>query len=367
MHPNFFNTMKNLFPQSFKTAEDNQYIKKELISPFHLELPQSILHQVRSFVNKIYQLKESAETNQSLNKEIFSHWPQNPSLLSCFDFHYSPDMGLKLIEINTNASLYITSFILYQAQNIPCLDEQLTQLYESFLLSLKLKKTTPVFIMDQEPEKQGLYFEFLLFKEWLEQQGHPAHILASKNFNSSIHKNIYNRDTDFYFANSVNLKQAYIEKEMTISPHPREYQLMADKNRLGVFRQLLLDSDPDFAEIIPETRSFADFESKEKLWEVRKKYFFKPSQSFGSKGVFSGKGISRKAFDSIYLPEFLAQELCPAGRQNFKKEDESIEMKYDLRFYTFEGEVQHSTARLYQGQATNMRTPNGGIAPIAFL
>jgi hypothetical protein len=38
--------------------------------------------------------------------------------------------------------------------------------------------------------------------------------------------------------------------------------------------------------------------------------------------------------------------------------------KLDVRLYTYEGEVLLAAARLYQGQATNMRTPGGGFAPL---
>ena len=118
------------------------------------------------------------------------------------------------------------------------------------------------------------------------------------------------------------------------------------------------------AQIIPASKLFRDFSSLDELWSSRKLYFFKPQQSFGSKGVYSGKGISRKAFERLDPDGFMAQELCPPGRQTFIWDDQEVELKYDLRFYSFQGEIQHSVARLYQGQATNMKTPLGGLAPI---
>jgi hypothetical protein len=35
-----------------------------------------------------------------------------------------------------------------------------------------------------------------------------------------------------------------------------------------------------------------------------------------------------------------------------------------VRLYTYAGEVLLAAARIYQGQATNFRTPGGGFAPI---
>ncbi len=42
-------------------------------------------------------------------------------------------------------------------------------------------------------------------------------------------------------------------------------------------------------------------------------------------------------------------------------------MKFDLRDYAYDGEVQWVAARLYQGQTTNFRTPGGGFAPVYSL
>jgi hypothetical protein len=39
-------------------------------------------------------------------------------------------------------------------------------------------------------------------------------------------------------------------------------------------------------------------------------------------------------------------------------------LKTDIRNYVYAGRVQLLAARLYQGQATNMRTPGGGFAPV---
>ena len=39
-------------------------------------------------------------------------------------------------------------------------------------------------------------------------------------------------------------------------------------------------------------------------------------------------------------------------------------LKFDLRDYVYDGLVQWTAARLYQGQTTNFRTPGGGFAPV---
>ena len=42
-------------------------------------------------------------------------------------------------------------------------------------------------------------------------------------------------------------------------------------------------------------------------------------------------------------------------------------LKIDVRNYVYGGQVQLVTARLYQGQTTNFRTPGGGFAPVYAL
>jgi hypothetical protein len=39
-------------------------------------------------------------------------------------------------------------------------------------------------------------------------------------------------------------------------------------------------------------------------------------------------------------------------------------LKFDVRNYVYDGAVQFITARLYQGQTTNFRTPGGGFTPV---
>ena len=39
-------------------------------------------------------------------------------------------------------------------------------------------------------------------------------------------------------------------------------------------------------------------------------------------------------------------------------------LKFDVRNYSYGGQVQSLAARLYQGQTTNFRTPGGGFAPV---
>jgi hypothetical protein len=39
-------------------------------------------------------------------------------------------------------------------------------------------------------------------------------------------------------------------------------------------------------------------------------------------------------------------------------------LKFDIRSYCYDGRVQWTAARVYQGQTTNFRTPGGGFAVV---
>ncbi len=358
------------FPDSFSKISERDLINDNLFSPFVLDIPQSIYATVQSLVEEIYRIKESAEYQSQLDlPPNFSDWPSNKSLLTCFDFHYTEESGLKLIEINTNASLYLPIILQRCAQADQCSPPQFKHLLKSFIQAFHLKKGDSISIFDEAPDKEGLYFEFLIFQEWLTGLGYPTNIVSLKDFEAKAQHNIYNRYTDFYFSEEKSKipGKAYFSHQKTFSPNPREYTLLADKKRLNVFREILLTKNRELANIVPETRSFKEFISKEDLWSNRKKYFFKPSEGYGSKGAFAGKSISKTAFEKLYHPEFIAQELCPAGKRTFIKEGEEVTMKFDLRFFTFAGEIQNYGARLYQGQTTNMKTRWGGLAPVRLI
>ena len=361
--------LEKVFPKSFPEIKRDNLINPNLFSPFVIDLPEKILNTVDKFVSKVYKIKDSSDYHEALPKEgVLENVPKTPSVLTCFDFHYTEKMGLKLIEINTNASLYLPIVIQGCAQGNHCTDPTFDVLLNSFINAFDLKKGDGISILDENPKKEGLYFEFLIFKEWLERHGYKSNIIGIDNYSKDKYKNVYNRYTDFYFKEekSKAIKNDYYSGTVKFSPNPREYFLLADKRRLSVLRKFLAKVHPELSTIIPESKLFSEFESKDALWTARKKYFLKPSQSFGSKAVYSGKGISRKAFENIYSPNFMAQELVPAGRKTFTHEGQEVEMKFDLRFFTFEGKIQNYGARIYQGQVTNMRTPLGGITPIRF-
>ena len=51
----------------------------------------------------------------------------------------------------------------------------------------------------------------------------------------------------------------------------------------------------------------------------------------------------------------------PPSERRLSVSGEPQPFKLDLRNYTYAGQVQLVTARLYQGQTTNFRTPGGAL------
>jgi hypothetical protein len=43
------------------------------------------------------------------------------------------------------------------------------------------------------------------------------------------------------------------------------------------------------------------------------------------------------------------------------------DLKFDLRAYTYAGQVQLLAARMYSGQTTNFRTTGGGFTPVVVV
>jgi hypothetical protein len=104
----------------------------------------------------------------------------------------------------------------------------------------------------------------------------------------------------------------------------------------------------------------------EQFWATRKQWFFKPQAGFGSRATYRGDKVTRRVFEEILQGGYVAQTFAPPPELDVTDRitGEVLRLKYDLRVYAYEGEIQLLAARLYQGQTTNFRTPGGGFAPV---
>jgi hypothetical protein len=104
----------------------------------------------------------------------------------------------------------------------------------------------------------------------------------------------------------------------------------------------------------------------ERLWAARRGLFFKPAGGFGSRAAWRGDKLTRRVWDEITARDgnYVAQAIAAPGQRQLRAEDAQNLMKFDLRAYAYDTQVQWVAARLYQGQTTNFRTSGGGFAPV---
>jgi hypothetical protein len=314
-----------------------------------------------------------------------------------YDFHIG-DAGPQLIEINTNAGGAMLNAELGRAQRACCdevrglvtgpvdaalLEERLHAMFlEEWRLVRGDSRLRTVAIVDDTPEEQYLYPEFLLFQRLFEAQGgrgfiaDPAQLEWRDDalwYSGERIDLVYNRLTDFYLQEPRHaaLREAYRSGVAVVTPHPRAHALFANKRNLALLTDLALlqswDVPAQTIETlragIPVTRLVQPGDA-ERWWAERRGWFFKPASGFGSRGSYRGDKLTRKVFGEILQGDYVAQALVAPGERMSGTRDAPRPLKMDLRNYVYEGEVQLIAARLYQGQTTNFRTPGGGFAPV---
>ncbi|MDD5297045.1 MAG: hypothetical protein PHU46_09035 [Rhodocyclaceae bacterium] len=310
-----------------------------------------------------------------------------------YDFHLGAD-GPKLIEINTNAGGAMLVASLGRAHRVCCHDAPPLRneasaeddILEMFREEWRLERADAplhtVAIVDDAPEEQFLYPEFLLFARLFQRAGIEAIVCAPSELvleNGALWHGkrrvdlVYNRVTDFSLEHHESLRRAYETNAAVLTPHPRAHALYADK------RNLIALSDPALLtsfgvdaetrkillETIPRTEAVTS-ERAEDFWARRKQLFFKPAGGFGSKAAYRGDKLTKRVFAEILGGGYVAQALAPPGERRIGQEP-GAELKVDLRHYVYQGRIQQSCARLYQGQTTNFRTPGGGFAPVVIV
>lgn len=358
-------------------------VSENLVSQFHLALKKNVLEQAQEFVEAVSSLREHpdyvhlfSEETSRLNIED----PGNRSILMSYDFHLNPEGTLELIEINTNASFLALSNCLYEFQGHtnPVADFQISEIKKDILQELELfgkaSSKPRIAIIDDHPEQQKLYIEFLIYQELFKSWGFPTEILDFRKITDKFDF-VYNRHTDFYFSDpdSASCLDFFKKKTMCFSPQPFEYLLLADKERLiqwneNGFLEKFIDDEKTlkiFRRHLPWSKTLTA-ENSEEVWSQRKTAFLKPKRAFGGKQTYRGSSISRKAFEPLINQDFVVQKFVPAPELQFETPEGPKDFKYDLRFYAYRGRIQSAIARLYQGQVTNLKTPYGGFTSVSF-
>lgn len=308
-----------------------------------------------------------------------------------YDFHIGAD-GPKLIEINTNAGGGPLNVKLLKAQrgDYSGLAEALE--VEKGIVAMFGSEWTAtghrgvpglIAVVDDGPAEQYLNPDFEICRLLLERHGMPVIICDAVDlrlvggelqYQGRRVDLVYNRLTDFFLdaPEHAVLREAWLSDAAVITPNPRNYALYADKRHL-----VLLSDDAWLASIgvgederalirsiVPRTERVIAANA-DAIHAQRKHLFFKPATGFGSRATYRGHNVTTRVFGEIVAAgNYVAQTLVPPPTRAVMVEGNKIELKFDLRCYAYRGMVLLTTARLWQGQTTNFRTPGGGFTPV---
>ncbi|RMF23382.1 MAG: hypothetical protein D6760_05445 [Deltaproteobacteria bacterium] len=328
-----------------------------------------------------------------------------------YDFHIGPE-GPQLIEINTNAGGALLNVVLGRAVRSCC--DAVARLHggpfgtarlESVFVEMfraewrRVRGDTPlttVAIVDDDPESQFLYPEMVLCRAMLGRAGIGAGVVdaarlefdgerllvGSGEWPRSDRRSgsarqaidlVYNRTTDFYLEAPEHeaLRAAYEAGAVVVTPHPVGHALYARKTNLvwlsdpGVLREAGADEETiaTLEAGVPKAIVVSPAEA-DRLWRERRRYFFKPVAGFGGKAAYRGDKLTRKTFERILTQPYIAQHVVPPSEREIETADGLRPLKFDVRAYVYDGEIQLLGARMYRGQTTNFRTAGGGFAPV---
>lgn len=387
-----------------READDPEFCRRfvsprsHLFSNIPVFIPKADLVAMQNVVSAIHTVSELPafrDRVMSWAPEIARFDPGPIGAFMGFDFHLGRD-GPKLIEVNTNAGGAFLNNLLAKAQSACCASMDVHSLgfspadfpahvVEMFEAEWRLQGSgrplRRIVIVDDRPEEQYLYPEFVLARQMLARAGYDAAIAspdalafngAALLLNGTAVDLVYNRLVDFSLDQPEHeaLRQAYSAGVVAVTPNPHNHALYAHKQNLVILSDpeevLRMGAAPSLIDVlkaVPRTVVLTR-ENAAELWAGRKAMFFKPMRGYGSKAVYRGDKITRGVFEDITNGEYVAQAFAPPGERMMRVDGEVASRKIDVRIYAYAGKSLLAAARLYQGQATNFRTPGGGFAPV---
>lgn len=353
--------------------------------------------QVISALESVVALPAYREEVLARSTLMARHPTRAKSVFMGYDFHVN-DAGLGLIEVNTNAGGALLNALLARAQRACCaeiealvpttaqvdaLEAAWVAMFErEWQLCRPGRSLRTVAIVDASPEQQYLYPEFLLFQSLLKRHGIQAFVADPAQLDWRGQQLwcegvaidlVYNRLTDFDLSEPAHahLRQAYLDDAVVLTPHPRAHALWADKRNLAQLcnaNTLQTMGVPESTQAvllagIPHTEVVTPGNA-ERFWAERKQFFFKPFAGFGGKAAYRGDKLTHRVWAEIAAGGYIAQAWVAPGERTISGGDSAQVLKFDVRNYVYDGQVQSLAARLYQGQTTNFRTPGGGFSPV---
>ena len=372
--------------------------RPNLLSNVLVFLASDDLAQMRGIVEAI----EVAARSPAYRNAVLAWAPQSAQndfgplgAFMGYDFHLD-ESGPKLIEVNTNAGGAFINALLAKAQKACCSEIERgliamqaedfdSQALNVFTAEWRLQRGTErprrVAIIDDRPEEQYLYPEFIIARQLLSKHGIDAVIgdAAALTYDTGKLRLggeeidlVYNRLVDFSLTepNHAALAAAYRDGAVVVTPNPHTHALYAAKRNLTLLSDQtwlkaagLSDALRTRLAGIPKT-TLVTPENLDALWADRKNLFFKPLSGHGGKAVYRGDKVTRGVWADIAAGGYVAQALATPGQRMIKLDGAPVQRKMDIRLYTYAGQVLLTAARLYQGQTTNFRTAGGGFAPV---
>lgn len=364
-----------------------------LFSPYALFVHRTSLDLMGAVAQAVFEIARNRKYAAHVLRwapDIALHDPGSFGGVLGLDFHLTV-AGPRLIEINTNPGGLLLNTLLVDAvrscaptawspwtSGTRSRDASVAAWLDDARAQLG-RMPTRMAIVDVAPREQFLYPEFELYAEAFKQYGVDSVIRAPDDLTFGPNgledadgriDAVYNRLTDFALADpaAAPLQQAYLARAIALTPHPRAHALFADKRNLAALGDAsLLEGwgvDPLVArrleQVIPSTVEVTP-ENRDRLWAGRGGYFFKPATGFGSRGSYRGDKLTRRVWDSMPSTSYVAQAFAPPGVRIVHG---GASLKADVRCFASASGVLLFAARLYQGQTTNMRTPDGGFAAV---
>ena len=359
------------------------------ISPYTVNLSTRALKQMINVVRDIQNLSENPNYPLLIPKlpETAKIEPGHYSVMMGYDFHIDDSQQVKLIEVNTNAGgLWFAAQSYYPgAEHFPkkLADKLLNSFLQEYRLFRQDNNARPklIAIIDHQPRQQFLFAEMQVFARLFEQTAIKTVIIDPSQieekdtrmcYQGQVIDLIYNRHCDFYL-NTPEMQliaKAWQQQSVCITPNPRIYGLLADKQRMvdwsepDLLHTLLA---PDIAarlqQAIPDTQLLQSF-TKDAIWSDRKQKVFKPTTSYASRGVYIGAKLTKSKFNSFDPLKTLVQQRV---KPTITLTADGGKFKTDFRLFVYHNIILNVCARLYQGQVTNLRTANGGFSKIKLV
>ncbi len=385
-HPELFTLVQDRLPSMFSA-------RPVVLSQTQVQSMSRVIAALESVVA----LPAYREEVLSRSDPIARHPTRAHSVFMGYDFHVHAD-GLGLIEVNTNAGGALLNALLARAQRACCAEietlvptgAQVDALEAAFVamfqnewqLCQPARPLKTVAIVDASPEQQYLYPEFLLFQNLFKRHGLAAFIADPAQLvwregrlwcEDVAIDLVYNRLTDFALTEPqhAHVREAYLQDAVVLTPHPQAHALLADKRNLALLchaPSLQAMGVPEATQAvllagIPHTEVVTP-QNAERFWAARKQFFFKPFAGYGGKAAYRGDKLTHRVWAEIAAGGYIAQAWVAPGERTISGGDSAQVLKFDVRNYVYDGQVQSLAARLYQGQTTNFRTPGGGFSPV---